>query len=103
MDASLTTSFGGYAIHGLEDHYPYRSCADLCMFRSMSVRRRVDCFPDGHPGYGDWLVSTPGDAVWSSGNGIGPGCELKLSPKGGYSPMAGLLPPSPYCYSWVNL
>jgi hypothetical protein len=25
----------------------------------MTVRRRVDCFPDGHPGYGDWLAEYP--------------------------------------------
>jgi hypothetical protein len=23
------------------------------------VRRRVDCFLDGHPGYGDWLAEYP--------------------------------------------
>jgi hypothetical protein len=25
----------------------------------MAIRRRVDCFPDGHPGYGDWLAEYP--------------------------------------------
>jgi hypothetical protein len=25
----------------------------------MAVRRRVDCFPGGHPGYGDWLAEHP--------------------------------------------
>lgn len=40
-------------------HRIYRCYAGLCIFRSMWVRRRVDCFPDGHPGYGDWLAEYP--------------------------------------------
>jgi hypothetical protein len=23
------------------------------------MRRRVDCFPDGHPGYADWIAEFP--------------------------------------------
>ena len=26
---------------------------------SAPMRRRVDCFPDGHPGYADWIAEFP--------------------------------------------
>jgi len=29
------------------------------MSQQANRRKRVDCFPDGHPGYADWLVEHP--------------------------------------------
>jgi hypothetical protein len=26
---------------------------------SAPMRHRVDCFPDGHPGYADWIAEFP--------------------------------------------
>ena len=44
------------------------------------MRRRTDCFPDGHPGYPDWLAEYPKGLVLTLHGLIGKGGRVRSVP-----------------------